>query len=69
VLDVGAATPYHRRRIRILARERRDILKRMEETGLIMPLPPVLEDMYTYDIDPVAAWYEWVEYARACDGE
>jgi sugar phosphate isomerase/epimerase len=64
VLDVGAATPHRRRRIRILARERRDILKRMEEAGLIMPLPPP-DDMDPYDIDPVAAWYEWVEYARA----
>ena len=68
VLDVGAATPYRRRRIRTLARERRDILKRMEEVGLIMPLPPA-EDMDHYDIDPVAAWYEWVEYARSCDDE
>jgi sugar phosphate isomerase/epimerase len=68
VLDVGAATPYRRRRIRILARERRDILKRMEEAGLIMPLPP-REDMDPYDIDPVAAWYEWVEYARTCGDE
>ena len=33
VLDVGAATPYRRRRIRILALERRDILKQMEEVG------------------------------------
>jgi hypothetical protein len=63
VLDVGAATPYRRRRIRTLARERRDVLKRMEEAGLVMPLPP-REDM-SYDIDPVTAWYEWVEYARA----
>jgi hypothetical protein len=66
VLDVGAATPYRRRRIRILARERRDILKRMEEAGLVMP-PPV--DMDPYDIDPVAAWYEWVECARAYGDE
>jgi sugar phosphate isomerase/epimerase len=66
VLDVGAATPYRRRRIRILARERRDILKRMEEAGLIMPPP---DDMDPYDIDPVAAWYEWVEYARAYGDE
>jgi hypothetical protein len=42
-----------RQRIRILARERRDILKLMEEIGLIMPLPPVVEDMDPYDIDPV----------------
>jgi sugar phosphate isomerase/epimerase len=69
VLDVGAATPYRRQRIRILARERRDIMKRMEETGLIMPLPPILEDTHPYDIDPVAAWHEWVEFARTCDDE
>ena len=68
VLDVGAATPYRRRRIRTLARERRDILKRMEEVGLIMPLPPP-EDMDPYDLDSVAAWYEWEEYARSCDDE
>ena len=68
VLDVGAATPYRRRRIRILARERCDILKRMEQSGLTMPLPPS-DDMDPYDIDPVAAWYEWVEYARAFGDE
>jgi sugar phosphate isomerase/epimerase len=68
VLEVGAVAPYRRRRIRILARERRDVLKRMEEVGLIMPLPPP-EDMDPYDIDPVAAWYEWEEYARSCDDE
>jgi len=68
VLDVGAATPFRRRRIRILARERRDILNRMEKAGLITPQPP-REDMDRYDIDPVAAWYEWVEYARSCGDE
>jgi hypothetical protein len=65
VLDVGAAKPYRR----ILARERCVILKRMEEIGLIMPLPPLLEDMDPDDIDPVAAGYEWVEFARTCDDE
>jgi len=68
VLDVGAATPYRRRRIRTLARERRDILKRMEEVGLIMPRPPA-EKMDHDDIDPMAAWDEWVEYARSGDDE
>jgi hypothetical protein len=68
VLDVGAATPFRRRRVRILARERRDILNRMEEAGLIMPLPP-RDDMNPYDIDPVAAWYEWAQYARSCGDE
>jgi hypothetical protein len=69
VFDVGATTPYRRQRIRVLARERRDILQRMEEIGLIMPLPPVLDAMDPDDIDPVAAWYEWVEFARTCDDE
>ena len=41
----------------------------MEEIGLIMPLPPVLEDVDPYDIDPVAAWYEWVEFARTGNDE
>jgi len=68
VLEVGAVTPYRRRRIRTLAREHRDVLKRMEEVGLIMPLPPP-EDMDPYDLDSVAVWYEWVEYARSCDDE
>ena len=68
VLEVGAVTPYRRRRIRTLARESRDVLKRMEEVGLIMPLPPP-EDMDPYDLDSVAAWYEWEEYARSCDEE
>jgi hypothetical protein len=68
VLEVGAVTPYRRWRIRTLARESRDVLKRMEELGLIMPLPPP-EDMDRDDLDSVAAWYEWVEYARSCDDE
>jgi hypothetical protein len=33
-----------------------------------MSLPPA-EDMDHYDIDPVAAWYEWVEFARSCSDE
>ncbi len=41
----------------------------MEEIGLIMRLPPVLEDVDPYDIDPVAAWYEWVEFARTGNDE
>jgi hypothetical protein len=32
-------------------------------------IPPATEDMDHYDIDPVAAWYEWVEYARSCATE
>jgi hypothetical protein len=59
VLEVAILTPYRRRRIRTLARQRRDILGRMEQAGLILPLP-VLEETDSDDIDPVAAWYEWV---------
>jgi hypothetical protein len=73
VLDVGAATPYRRRRIRILARERRDVLNRIEEAGLIMPLTPREDldpnDIDSNDIDPVAAWYEWVQYAQNGDDD
>jgi hypothetical protein len=47
---------------------RRDILKRMEEAGLILPLPPP-DAVDPYDIDPVAAWYEWVGYAQAYGDE
>lgn len=60
MVDVAQAAPYRRRRIRTLARERRDILKRMETAGLILPLP-AWEDPDPDDVDPVAAWYEWTE--------
>jgi hypothetical protein len=57
VFDVGTATPYRRRRIRILARERRDVLQRMEEAGQIMPLPPRQDfdsdDCEPNEIDPI----------------
>jgi hypothetical protein len=68
VLEVAVVTPYRRRRISTLARLRRDVLKRMEEARLIQPLP-AREDTDPYDIDPVAAWYEWVEHAQTCDEE
>jgi hypothetical protein len=35
VLEAASVAPYRRRRIGTLARERRDVLKRMEEAGLI----------------------------------
>lgn len=38
VADIAQAAPYRRRRIKTLARERRDILKRMEIAGLLLPL-------------------------------
>jgi hypothetical protein len=73
VLDVGAATPYRRRRTRILARERRDVLNRMEEAGLIMPLTPPEDfdpfEIDSSDIDPVAVWNEWVQYAQNGDDD
>jgi hypothetical protein len=59
VLEVALLTPYRRRRIRTLARQRRNILTRMEQAGLILSLP-AWEETDPRDIDPVAAWYEWV---------
>jgi hypothetical protein len=59
VLEAAIVTPYRRRRIRTLARQRRDVLTRMEQAGLILPLP-AWEETDPHDIDPVAAWYEWV---------
>jgi len=35
VLEVAAVNPHKRRRLKILAKERRDLLRRLEETGLI----------------------------------
>ena len=35
VLEVAEVRPYKRRRLSILARERRDLLMKLEETGLI----------------------------------
>jgi len=36
VLDVAKVKPYKKKRIKFLAREHRDILKKLEETGLIV---------------------------------
>lgn len=36
VLEVGAVKPYKRRRLKVLARERRDLLAALERTGLIL---------------------------------
>ena len=58
VLEVALVAPYRRRRIRNLARERRDLLKRMVAAGFIR------EDTDPIDIDPGAAWDEWVEFAN-----
>jgi hypothetical protein len=35
VLDVARVKPYKKRRLKFLARERRDLLQKMEDTGLI----------------------------------
>jgi len=62
VLDVSVATPYQRHRFRILPRQRRDPLKRIEESGLI--LPSASQNDTDAPIDSAAAWDEWVEYSR-----
>jgi len=62
VLDVSVATPYRRRRLRILARQHRDLLKRMEDSGLI--LPTASQSKTDPCIDSAAAWDEWVEYSQ-----
>ncbi len=64
VLEVAIVTPYRRRRISTLARQSRDVLTRMEQAGLIHPLPE-WEEADPDDIDPVAAWYEWVALPRS----
>jgi len=35
VLEVARVTPYKRRRLKILARNHRDLLRRLDETGLV----------------------------------
>jgi hypothetical protein len=62
VLDVSVATPYRRRRFRILARQHRDLLKRMGESGLILPAAS------QNDTDPIVdsadSWDAWVAYSQ-----
>jgi len=36
VLEVASVKPYKKRRLKVLARERRDLLEKLEETGLIL---------------------------------
>ena len=36
VLEVGRVKPYKRRRLKFLACEHKDLLKRLDETGLIL---------------------------------
>jgi len=68
IADIAKATPHRRRRIRTLAQAgRRDVLDRMERAGLIEPRCEFVECLdvddinVDEDIDPTAAWYEWVE--------
>jgi hypothetical protein len=68
VLEVAMLTPYRRPRISTLARQRRDMLTRMEEAGLILTLP-AWEETDPDDVDPVAAWYEWVALTESYGGE
>jgi len=35
VLEIAKVKPYKKRRLKVLARERRDLLEQLEETGLI----------------------------------
>jgi hypothetical protein len=35
VLEVAKVKPYKKRRLKVLARERRDLLEKLDETGLI----------------------------------
>ena len=35
VMEVAQVRPYKKRRLKILAKERRDLLQKLEETGLI----------------------------------
>jgi hypothetical protein len=35
VLEVAKVKPYRKRRLKVLARERRDLLTKLDETGLI----------------------------------
>ena len=35
VLEVAEVKPYKKRRLKVLARERRDLLRKLEDTGLI----------------------------------
>jgi hypothetical protein len=37
VLEVAKVKPYKKRRLKVLARERRDLLEKLEATGLIFP--------------------------------
>ena len=36
VLEVALVKPYKNRRLKVLARERKDLLQKLEETGLIL---------------------------------
>ena len=67
VLEVAIVTPYRRRRIRTLARQRRELLARMEQAGLSLQLP-AWGEADPHDVDPIAAWYEWVTLPESHHG-
>lgn len=54
ILDVGRVTACRRRRIRNLARDHRDLIQRMEQAGLLEPLPTCEDPEETADIDIAA---------------
>jgi hypothetical protein len=58
VSEVARVAPYRRHRMRTLARERRELLTRMGEAGLIVALRSP-EEPDGADIDPLTAWNEW----------
>jgi arginine/ornithine N-succinyltransferase beta subunit len=58
VSEVGLIAPYCRRRMRTLARERRDLLALMVRVGLVSALPSV-EEADDPDIELLSAWDEW----------
>jgi len=63
MLEVATVASYRRHRISTLARQHRDVLNRMEQAGLILPLP-AREETVPHDVDPLAAWYEWVGFSE-----
>ncbi|MGH8304987.1 MAG: hypothetical protein ACRETG_05195 [Steroidobacteraceae bacterium] len=67
VLNVSVVTPFRRRRIHTLARKHRDLLKRMEQSGLIAPA--ALRDSPEPLVRSAPTWDEWVEYVQAWGDE
>jgi hypothetical protein len=64
-LDVATVAPYRRHRIRVLARERRDVLERLEEAGLVFRQHLVQDIEPLSNGDLLAAWDEWALFANS----